>query len=76
MDAFLLIKSRRKEHAQLVHFKHPVLQDHLVPTASTLLLLRSKRVISRTLDVTRYTLIQCLTPAWPQVLSMVTGLKH
>lgn len=32
MDAFLSIKSRRKEHAQLVHFKHPVLQDHSVPT--------------------------------------------
>ena len=66
MDAFLLIKSQGKEHAQLVHFKHPVLQDHLVPTASILILLRSKCVISRTLDVTRYTLIQCLTPPWPR----------
>lgn len=58
MDAFLSIKSRRKEHAQLVHFKHPVLQDHSVPTTVHTLLLRSKHVISRTLDGTRYTLIR------------------
>ena len=67
MDAFLSIKSQRKEHAQLVHFKHAeILQDRLAPAESTLLLLGSKRVISRTLDVTRYTLIQCLTPPWPR----------
>lgn len=62
-----------KEHAQLVHFKHCSLRPFSPHNRPHFYSWEQSVFISRTLDGTRYTLIQCLTPAWPQVLSTVKG---